>query len=129
MIRVKRAYESAARSGGRRFLVDQLWPRGLKKQQVRVTGWIKEVAPSSELRKWFAHEPAKWEEFQWRYFAELDQKPEAWQPLLQAAREGDISLVYGASDSEHNNAVALKHYLEWRLKTRTPRKRRSLAVA
>ncbi len=120
MIRVKRAYRPAATSDGTRFLVDHLWPRGLKKEAVKVKSWIKAVSPSNELRHWFGHEPAKWKEFQRRFFAELDQKPETWQPLLQAAREGDITLVFSARDEEHNNAVALKSYLEKQLKAKTP---------
>ena len=121
MIEVKRVYEPAATSDGTRFLVDHLWPRGLKKEAVRVKSWIKAVSPTNELRHWFGHEPAKWKEFQRRYFAELDQKPEAWQPLLAAAQESDITLVFGARDEEHNNAVALKSYLEKRLKAKTSR--------
>ncbi len=114
MIRVKRAYEVAEKSDGRRFLVDHLWPRGVKKEALKVEDWIKAVSPSDELRKWFGHEPAKWKEFQRRYFAELEEKPESWKPLMRAARDGDITLVFGARDTEHNNAVALKAYLEKR---------------
>ena len=98
MIQVKRAYDPAARGDGTRFLVDRLWPRS--------------VAPSNELRKWFGHDPARWDEFQRRYFAELDAEPEAWQPILKVARRGNVTLLYGARDTEHNNAVALKEYLE-----------------
>jgi len=123
MIRVKRVYVPPAVSDGTRFLVDHLWPRGLKKEEVKVKSWIKPISPSNELRHWFGHEPAKWKEFQRRYFAELDQKPETWQPLLEAAQEGDITLVFSARDEECNNAVALKSYLEKRLKARTPRRR------
>ena len=129
MIRVKRVYEHPGRKDGRRFLVDRLWPRGLKRGELQAAHWIKDVAPSNDLRKWFGHEPAKWPEFQWRYFRELDEKPEIWQPLWRAAREGDITLVFSANDPEHNNAVALKNYLEWRLKARMPRKRRALVPA
>lgn len=129
MIRVKRAYEAPAASDGTRFLVDHLWPRGLKKEALRVKAWLKEVAPSTALRQWFGHEPAKWKEFQRRYAAELNQKPEAWHPLLEAARKGDITLVFSARDTAHNNAVALQSYLEPRLKRRAPRRPRSLAAA
>jgi uncharacterized protein YeaO (DUF488 family) len=80
-----------------------------------VDGWIKSVAPSDRLRSWFGHEPAKWTEFQRRYFAELDHKPETWELLSEAARRGNITLVYGARDREHNNAIALQRYLERRL--------------
>ena len=115
MIHTKRVYEPAERTDGRRFLVDHLWPRGLKKDAVQVVSWLKTVAPSNDLRQWFAHEPPKWEEFRRRYFAELRQKPDAWQPLLSAARSGDITLVFSARDAEHNNAVALKSYLDRKL--------------
>lgn len=122
MIRVKRVYEPPARSDGVRFLVDHLWPRGLKKEAVKVERWIKSVSPSNELRSWFGHEPAKWPEFKRRYFAELSQQPEAWAPLLEVARTKDLTLVFSARDIEHNNAVALKAYLEKKLARKTPRK-------
>ncbi len=129
MIDVKRVYEPPAAGGGARFLVDHLWPRGLRKEAVQVKGWIKAVSPSNELRHWFGHEPAKWKEFQRRYAAELDQKPETWQPLLAAAQEGNITLVFSARDEEHNNAVALKSYLEVRLQAKTPQRRHHLMPA
>src|SRR3954465_4541027 len=115
MIRLKRVYEPPEESDGTRLLVDHLWPRGVKKEDVNVKSWIKAVSPSNELRHWFGHDPTKWKEFQRRYFAELDKKPETWRPLLEAAREEDITLVFSARDEEHNNAVALKSYLEKRL--------------
>jgi uncharacterized protein YeaO (DUF488 family) len=115
MIRTKRVYNSAKRSDGTRFLVDHLWPRGLKKEAVQVEQWIKEVSPSNDLRNWFGHEPAKWKGFQSRYFAELDEKPETWKTLLEAARVKDVTLVFSAHDTEHNNAVALQKYLERKL--------------
>ena len=127
MIRVKRVYEPPAESDGVRFLVDHLWPRGVKKEAVQVEGWLKPVSPSDELRSWFGHEPAKWKEFQRRYFAELKQKPEAWAPLLETARTKDITLVFSAHDIEHNNAVALKAYLEKKLARNTRRKRAKAA--
>ena len=109
---VKRVYDPPAPGDGRRFLVDRLWPRGVKKEALKLDGWLKEVAPSDELRRWFGHDPAKWEEFQRRYFAELEAKPEAWRPLLEAARQGTVTLLFGARDEAHNNAVALKAFLE-----------------
>lgn len=112
MIYIKRAYEPAQPEDGRRYLVDRLWPRGIKREALRLDGWLPETAPSDALRRWFAHDPAKWDEFQTRYFAELDAKPQAWQPLMEAAQQGDVTLVYAARDSLHNNAVALKQYLE-----------------
>jgi len=129
MIRVKRVYEPAAPSDGARFLVDQLWPRGLKKEAVKLDGWARDVSPSSELRKWFGHDPAKWKEFQRRYCAELDRKPKTWQPLLQSAGQGELTLLFGARDEEHNNAVALKNYLEKRFKGRLGSRRRLLTAA
>ena len=115
MIQVKRVYEPASRLDGARYLVDRLWPRGLKKETLALEGWLKELAPSDKLRKWFNHDPAKWGEFQRRYFAELESKAEAWRPLLEAARQGTVTLLYSASDEAHNNALALKDYLEAKL--------------
>lgn len=111
-IRTKRVYEPAEASDGTRFLVERLWPRGVRKADLELTAWIKDVAPSADLRHWFAHDPAKWEEFQRRYAAELDAHPSAWQPILAAARQGPVTLLYSAHDTEHNNAVALKACLE-----------------
>lgn len=111
MIQIKRVYENPAKSDGARILVDRLWPRGLKKEELHLEGWVKEVAPSDSLRRWFGHEPSKWKEFRGRYFAELDRKPEVWKFILQASREGNVTLLYGAKDPEHNNAVALRDYL------------------
>jgi uncharacterized protein YeaO (DUF488 family) len=116
VIRLKRAYDSPEAGEGSRFLVDQLWPRGIKKEALKLDAWLKDAAPSSELRRWFNHDPARWQEFQKRYAQELDSKPEAWKPLLQAAMQGDITLIYSARDEEHNNAVVLKDYLEAQLK-------------
>jgi len=115
MIRVKRAYDPPAPEDGKRFLVDRLWPRGVKKEALKLDGWLKDVAPSDALRRWFGHDPAKWEEFQRRYFAELEAKPESWRPLLEAARAGNVTLLFSARDEAHNNAVALKAFLEVRL--------------
>ena len=112
MIQVKRAYDAASEEDGARYLVDRVWPRGLKKEELQLDGWIKDAAPSTELRKWFQHDPAKWEKFRERYFRELEKNPDAWQPLLTGARRGRITLVFGAHDAEHNNAVALKEFLE-----------------
>jgi uncharacterized protein YeaO (DUF488 family) len=116
MIRTKRVYEPAARTDGKRFLVDRLWPRGVKKEGLQLAGWTKEAAPSDGLRRWFNHDPAKWAEFRRRYRAELAARPENWQPLLEAAKTGDITLLFGAHDVERNNAVVLKACLDDRLK-------------
>lgn len=115
MVSVKRVYEPAQAADGRRFLVERLWPRGVRKESLRLDGWLKEVAPSTELRKWFSHDPAKWTEFRWRYFAELDAQFDAVQPLLEAARQGKVTLLYSSHDQRHNNAVALEEYLERKL--------------
>lgn len=112
MIQVKRAYDAASKNDGTRLLVDRMWPRGVKKEQLQLDGWIKDVAPSAELRKWFQHDPAKWDEFRRRYFRELEKNPEVWQDLPARARRGRVTLVYSAHDPEHNNAVALKEFLE-----------------
>lgn len=111
MIQIKRAYERSSKNDGARFLVERLWPRGVKKENLQIEDWLKEVAPSSELRQWFQHDPAKWSEFRQRYFRELEKRPDSWQPLLTRARRGRVTLVYSAHDTEHNNAVALKDFL------------------
>lgn len=112
MIQVKRVYEPPSTEDGARFLVERLWPRGVKKEHVRIDDWFKKVAPSSELRQWFHHDPAKWNEFRHRYFRELGNNPDVWQPLVARARRGRVTLVYSARDTEHNNAVALKEFLD-----------------
>ncbi len=111
-LRVKRAYRAARRSDGKRVLVDRIWPRGLAKDRLRLDAWAKELAPSTDLRAWFGHDPKKWEEFCRRYARELDGKPEEVEALRQSLRDGPVTLVYGAKDEEHNNALALKRYLE-----------------
>jgi uncharacterized protein YeaO (DUF488 family) len=120
-IRIKRVYEPHAKSDWPRFLVDRLWPRGIKKEALPLAAWYQEVAPSHELRQWFNHEPSKWAEFQRRYRLELGTRPDAWRPLLEAARRGDLTLVFSARDQDRNNAVALKAFLEQQLST-GPRK-------
>lgn len=111
MIGLKRAYEEAAPEDGIRFLVERLWPRGVQKDALRIDSWLKDVAPSTELRRWFGHDPEKWGAFQTRYFHELDRNPEALEPIRKAMRQGRVTLVYSTHDTEHNNAVALKKYL------------------
>ena len=96
---------------GVRLLVERLWPRGIAKADLRLDGWLKDVAPSTELRKWFGHDPDKWDEFRRRYFRELDSRPEAWKPILSAARRETVTLVYSSHDTQRNNAVALRDYL------------------
>ena len=116
MIRTKRVYEPFQADDGARYLVERLWPRGIKKESLITDQWVKDVAPSAGLRNWFKHDPARWEEFQRRYRAELDANPAAWKPLLEAARQGNITLLYSARDVEHNSALLLKSYLEARMK-------------
>jgi uncharacterized protein YeaO (DUF488 family) len=115
MIKVRRVYDPEEQAEGARFLVDRLWPRGVSKVSLGEHEWLRDVAPSDELRHWYGHDPDKWEEFQRRYAAELDEKEDLWQPILEAARQGDVTLLYSSKEREHNNAVALKRYLEKKL--------------
>lgn len=111
-ITLKRIYESVGNQDGLRILVDRLWPRGIRKDAAAIDLWIKDIAPSTALRQWFNHDPKKWEEFKARYFAELDDNQGLLQPLVEAALEGDVSLIYSSRDELHNQAVVLKEYLE-----------------
>lgn len=117
-IALKRAYEEPDPQDGERYLVDRLWPRGVSKDRLKLAGWLRDVAPSTELRRWFAHRVDRWGEFEARYRLELAAHPEALSPLLEAARRTGITLVYGARDQEHNQAVVLKRVLEERLRSR-----------
>ncbi len=110
-IRIKRAYDPPAVGDGARFLVDRLWPRGVRKDQLQLAGWCREAAPSTSIRKWFGHDPGKWEEFKQRYFAELKQNPKRLEPILSALEQGPVTLVYAAADDVRNNAAALKEFL------------------
>lgn len=114
MIQLKRVYEKPFRKDGLRILVDRLWPRGLTKERAAVNLWLKDVAPSTELRKWFDHDPAKWKEFQVRYRKELREKKDALKLLKEKSKEQTVTLVYGARDEEHNEALVLKKILEGR---------------
>lgn len=118
MIRIKRAYEPPARGDGYRFLVERLWPRGMRKEDLPLQAWVKEVAPSATLRKWFGHRPERWKEFQRRYRRELHGHRDAWSPILEAGRRGTVTLVYSAHDREHNAAVVLRDYLAKRTRRR-----------
>lgn len=111
MIKLKRAYDQPTKQDGFRILVDRLWPRGLRKEDADLDSWMKEVAPTDELRKWFQHDPEKWDEFCRRYRRELDGKKDAIDFLRDKCNEKTLTLVYAAKDAEHNNAVALKDYL------------------
>lgn len=111
MIRLKRAYEAPTASDGLRVLVDRLWPRGMSKDAAKIDWWHKEIAPSTALRTWYGHDPARWEEFRSRYYDELDRNPEAVHALQAKANTGTVTLVYGAKDTEHSHALALRDYL------------------
>ncbi|VBB44427.1 conserved hypothetical protein [uncultured Desulfatiglans sp.] len=110
-IQAKRVYDPVDEKDGSRVLVDRLWPRGMKKDRLEADEWLKDAAPSNELRKWYAHDPAKWEAFRRRYFDELDQKPEVIDRLRSLASEGTLTLLYSAKDLQYNQAVALMEYL------------------
>ena len=114
-IHVHRIYDRDNIPEGERWLVDRLWPRGIRKEAVRLTGWAKEAAPSTELRQWYGHDPAKWPEFRRRYFAELDNRHQAWQPLFAAAARGSVVFLYSSKETELNNAAALKTYIQSKL--------------
>jgi uncharacterized protein YeaO (DUF488 family) len=112
VIKIKRVYEEANSSDGTRLLIERLWPRGMRKDSLSLDGWLKEAGPSTTLRKWFSHDPAKWDEFQRRYFAELEAHPRAWRSITEAARHGTVTLIYSSHDEEHNNAIALQAFLK-----------------
>ena len=114
MIRVKRTYDPPARGDGWRVLVERLWPRGMKKEALAADAWLKEVAPSTDLRKWFNHRVDRWEQFQRRYRAELKDNPDAWRPIAEAGRRGTVTLLYSAHDTEHNGALVLRDFLSKR---------------
>lgn len=111
-IRLKRVYDKPAKSDGYRVLVDRLWPRGVKKNQARIDQWLKDIAPSTKLRKWFGHDPSRWTEFKKRYAAELDDRHEQVEKLVCEARKRTVTLLFSAKDTEHNNAVALEEYIK-----------------
>lgn len=113
-IEIARAYDPPASNGSYRVLVDRLWPRGVKKEDLEIDTWVKEVAPSTELRRWFNHDPERWNEFRKRYFKELQDNQAAVSELLEAAGDAPVLLLYGAKDQEHNQAVALKEWIEER---------------
>jgi uncharacterized protein YeaO (DUF488 family) len=110
--RLKRVYDNPAKADGRRVLVDRVWPRGLTKEKAQIDDWLKEIAPSTRLRKWFGHDPARWKEFKKRYAADLIGQRKQVEQLAQQARKRTVTLLFGAKDIEHNNAVALKEHIE-----------------
>jgi uncharacterized protein YeaO (DUF488 family) len=111
-IQMKRVYKPSQSSDGKRVLVDRLWPRGLTKEKAKVDLWLKDIAPSTTLRKWFGHDPAKWNDFKKRYHKELKDNKVVVSKLTELLKGGNVTLVYGAKDEEHNDAVVLKEYLE-----------------
>jgi len=115
-ISLKRVYEKPSPNDGKRILVERLWPRGLKKDEAKIDEWLREVSPSTELRKWFGHDPAKWSEFKERYWKELDKKHDVVSKLAKECREKKVTFVFAAKEQQYNNAAALKEYVESRLK-------------
>lgn len=112
MIKVKRIYDPPSRGDGKRILVDRLWPRGVKKDEAKIDEWLKDIAPSDALRKWFGHDPEKWPAFRDKYKKELEEKGELVRQLRSEAKKGKVTLLYAAKDAEHNNAVVLKEVIE-----------------
>lgn len=110
--RTKRVYDAVSKMDGHRVLVDRVWPRGIKKEQLQADEWKKSLAPSSDLRKWFKHDPDKWEQFKQRYFGELAQQPNEINELLEKGNGHNVTLLYSAKDEKHNNAIALKEFLD-----------------
>lgn len=116
MIFIARVYDAEDGGGGPRYLVERLWPRGMKKEALLLDGWLKDAAPSAVLRRWFGHKPERWKEFQKRYAAELRARSEGWEPLLKIARRGNVTLLYSARDTERNSAVVLRTFIASRLR-------------
>lgn len=125
MISIKRAYEPRTRADGRRILVERLWPRGMKKEALHADAWMKEVAPSTQLRQWFGHEVERWDEFRRRYRRELNANRDAWTPILDASKRSRVTLLYSAHDVLRNGAVVLRAYLSERGRPRPPKARRA----
>jgi len=111
MIKIKRIYDAPTPDDGSRILVDRLWPRGLSKEKAKVDLWLKEIAPSNELRKWYGHDPKKWTEFRKKYFKDLDMKRDLANQIVQKMKEGDVTLLYSSKEEKFNNAIALKEYI------------------
>lgn len=121
MIRIKRTYDPVERQDGKRFLVERLWPRGMKKDTLAMDAWLKDVAPSTSLRQWFGHRTERWAEFRRRYENELSGNASALAPILEAAAKGNVTLLYSAHDVEHNSAVVLRDYLQRKMRRRASR--------
>ncbi len=115
-VQIKRVYEPFSPQDGQRILVDRLWPRGISKERAGIVFWAKQLAPSTELRQWYKHDPAKWEEFKSRYFRELEANPSQLEELLEFVRKGPVTFLYSSTETRINNAAALKEYVEARLR-------------
>ncbi len=111
MLRIKRIYDSASSEDGKRILIDRLWPRGMKKEEAKIDEWVKDIAPSDQLRKWFSHDPSKYPEFKKRYIKELEKKSDLVQRIKNEAKRETVTLLFSAKDIEHNNATVLKELL------------------
>jgi len=114
MVKIKRVYDPPSADDGKRILVDRLWPRGLKKEKIKITEWLKDIAPSNEIRKWYGHEPSKWEEFKKRYAGELESKPGMIERLRMEAAKGTVTLLFSSQETKLNNAAALKEIIDRR---------------
>ncbi len=124
MVKIKRVYDPPSPGvDGKRVLIDRLWPRGLKKEDAHIDEWMKDIGPSNELRKWFGHDPEKWGEFKKRFFLELHEKPDMVDEIVNAARRDTVTLLFGSKEERFNNAVALKEYIEARM--RAPERKRA----
>ncbi len=117
MIKIKRVYDPPSEDDGKRVLVDRLWPRGVKREDAKIDEWVREIAPSNQLRKWFAHDPSRWQLFKMRYKQELKEKSEIIERFCKEAKRGIITLLFAAKDIEHNNAIVLKEVIEERIKS------------
>lgn len=115
-IKIKRVYQASSDEDGQRILVDRLWPRGISKEKAGIVFWARELAPSTQLRQWYAHDPAKWEKFKSKYFQELDANPQELEKLLEYVRRGTVTFLYSSTETRINNAAALKEYVEARLR-------------
>ena len=111
MVKIKRIYDPVSSDDGKRILIDRLWPRGIKKEKAKIDEWLRDVAPSDELRKWFSHDPSKYQEFKKRYVKELEKKSELLEKIKKEAKKEAVTLLFSAKDTEHNNATALKEIL------------------
>lgn len=112
MVKIKRVYDSASKNDGKRILVDRLWPRGMKKEDAKIDEWLRDIAPSDELRKWFSHDPSKWHDFVKRYRNELKAKKDLIEKLRADVKKGTVTILFAAKDNEHNNAVVLKEVID-----------------